>query len=137
MQDLPALWLVPFQQNPRYLDRSGVLPLIHKNLRGAQDDQKAPRQRSCLIHGGGGMGKTQLAIEYAYQHREDYEHVVWIAAETEPDLVNSFATLAKRLGVSKIEDGSSRASIEAARTWLETTSMFPPITRPGIDKRLY
>ncbi|KAF8476925.1 hypothetical protein BDZ91DRAFT_632032, partial [Kalaharituber pfeilii] len=36
-----------------------------------------------VLYGMGGMGKTQLALEYAYRHCEDYSSVFWINAATE------------------------------------------------------
>ncbi|KPM36798.1 hypothetical protein AK830_g9767 [Neonectria ditissima] len=121
MKNLEKLYLVPFQQNPHFRGRSGVLSALHKNLRSAPGDKKAPSQTSCLIHGGGGMGKTQLAIEYTYQYRDDYDFILWVTAETDPDLANGFAAFTKRLGINVAEGGSSRASVEAARAWFETT----------------
>lgn len=116
------LYAVPFQRNPHFLARSEVLSSLHQNLFNGPKDRTAG-QKSCLVHGGGGMGKTQLAIEYTYLYRETFDYIIWVRAETDLKLANGMAGLAKRLELcaAQDEDKSSRASIEAARTWLETT----------------
>lgn len=45
------------------------------------------------LYGMGGVGKTQLALQYAHTHLADYEMVWWINAETKADLQNSIITL--------------------------------------------
>jgi len=47
----------------------------------------------------GGVGKTQLAVEYAYRYREDYEIVWWITADQSRLIEPNIATLAARLGL--------------------------------------
>jgi len=36
---------------------------------------------SYVIYGLGGVGKTQLAIEYSYQHRNDFDIIHWLRAD--------------------------------------------------------
>lgn len=54
----------------------------------------------CGIHGLGGSGKTQLALEFAYRHLSSYNAVFWISAETELKLAESFAAPAFELGIT-------------------------------------
>ena len=50
-----------------------------------------------VLHGLGGIGKSQLAIEYTKKHRHDYSAVLWLNAKTEDTLMQSFAANARRL----------------------------------------
>lgn len=50
-----------------------------------------------VLYGLGGIGKSQLAIEYAKKHRYDYTAVFWLNAKTEDTLKRSFAAGAARL----------------------------------------
>lgn len=50
-----------------------------------------------VLHGLGGIGKSQLAIEYAKKHRYDYTAVFWLNAKTKDTLKRSFAAGATRL----------------------------------------
>ena len=50
-----------------------------------------------VLHGLGGIGKSQLAIEFAKKHRSDYTAVFWLNAKTEDTLKGSFSANARRL----------------------------------------
>ena len=41
------------------------------------------------FYGLGGIGKTQIALRYAYSHLAHYEYICWIVAETEAETVSS------------------------------------------------
>ena len=51
------------------------------------------------LSGLGGIGKTQIALEYAYHHRADYEHVFWVGAEQPEELISGYVALAKALRI--------------------------------------
>ena len=57
----------------------------------------AAERKTMVLHGLGGIGKSQLAIEYAKKHRLDYTAVLWLNAKTEDTLKQSFAANARRL----------------------------------------
>ncbi|MFD6322729.1 FxSxx-COOH system tetratricopeptide repeat protein [Streptomyces sp. NPDC058442] len=49
------------------------------------------------LHGMGGVGKSQIAIEYSYRHSSDYDIVWWIPAEQPAQIRAAFVDLAQRL----------------------------------------
>ncbi|PMD21094.1 TPR-like protein [Hyaloscypha hepaticicola] len=55
------------------------------------------RQKICVIHGVGGIGKTQLAIEYARLHKARYTSFFWLDGKTEESLIRSLLLIASRL----------------------------------------
>ncbi len=61
------------------------------------------------LHGMGGVGKTQLVIEYVYRHLNDYDLVWWIAAEQPSSVLASLTQLAERLGLATSEERQQTA----------------------------
>jgi len=54
-------------------------------------------QRVLVLLGLGGMGKTQLSIEFAKRYRELFDTIYWMNAKSETLLRASFIGLAKRI----------------------------------------
>ena len=111
---LPPVWNVPHGRNRNFTGRVGLL----ENLRAALTSGR-PTAVTQAISGLGGVGKTQLATEYAYRHTFEYEIVWWVRSEEAATLASDYAALAGELGL-EIGDGvDQRAIIEAVRRWLE------------------
>jgi tetratricopeptide (TPR) repeat protein len=66
------------------------------------------------VQGLGGIGKTSLAIEYAYRFRGLYAGVRWCPAETRTVLLSSLASLAVTLGAPASEEADVENAAKAA-----------------------
>ena len=54
-------------------------------------------RRIVVLHGLGGVGKTQLAIAYAKRHKDNYSAIFWLNIKDEDSLRQSFAKVAKQI----------------------------------------
>jgi len=97
-----TLWTVPYARNPHFTGRDDVLQHPGQLLAGTQPGEPMNIQQTALtqnqaISGLGGIGKTQIAIEYAYraQMQGRYRHAIWIAAASEETILTSFVDLAR------------------------------------------
>jgi uncharacterized protein DUF4062 len=88
----PAIWNVPIR-NPNFVGREAELHLLRTGL------AKTTRMTVEAVHGLGGIGKTQIAIEYAHRHAGDYELVWWVDAQQLSLLGDQMARLASPLGL--------------------------------------
>ena len=55
------------------------------------------RQMIFVLHGLGGIGKTQLSIAYARKHQNDYTAVFWLNGQSRETLKQSIAGIASQL----------------------------------------
>lgn len=112
------IFSVPYSRNPRFVGRDEELQILSQQLRGKPGN----RLTSCVVHGLGGIGKTQLAIEYAYRARHEYDAIFWMRAETEFELANDYAAIAKRLCLTDPHSESDQSRcVEYVTTWLNHT----------------
>ena len=55
------------------------------------------RRKVVVLHGLGGIGKTQLAVEFARKHHHAFSSVFWLDGSSEVGLKQSFAGILQRL----------------------------------------
>ena len=94
---LPRVWKVP-ARNPSFIGRGPDLDAMARSLaRGSAVTVHS-------VHGMGGVGKSQLAIEYAHTHASSYDVVWWVAAEEPTSIPDQFTALAARLELDPVAD---------------------------------
>ncbi|GAB7050436.1 hypothetical protein JCM9534A_55620 [Catenuloplanes indicus JCM 9534] len=104
-------------RNPDFTGRETLL----SDLRKALETRSAASVLPQTLHGMGGVGKTQLAVEFVYRYQEQYDLVWWIAAEQQSLVLQSLHELARRLGLPQTED--MRQSAIMVMDALATTSL--------------
>ncbi|MFB4425571.1 FxSxx-COOH system tetratricopeptide repeat protein [Streptomyces sp. QL37] len=105
---VPRIWNAP-PRNPGFTGRSLVLERMRDQLGGGMAVVLPQPQ---TLYGLGGVGKTQVALEYVHRFMADYDLVWWISSEQIDDVVASLAELAVRLGAQGGDDMAA-ASQEA------------------------
>jgi hypothetical protein len=96
----PAITNLP-ARNPHFTGRSRLLEQLRARLRV---EPGVVVTQTGAIHGLGGVGKTELALEFAHRYQADYDLVWWISAEQPTSVTATLAALAEELGIQRVAD---------------------------------
>jgi tetratricopeptide (TPR) repeat protein len=105
-------------RNPGFTGRDSVLSALRTNLLSGD------RSATQVIYGIGGVGKTQLAAEYAHRFAGGYDVTWWIHAEQVGLIGEQFAELGEALGCSALNSNIDIArqavlmTLHAQSRWL-------------------
>jgi tetratricopeptide (TPR) repeat protein len=91
---VPAVWNVS-DRNAVFTGRGAVLDELRNQLVGGSSAVVLPQ----ALYGLGGVGKTQVALEYAHRFRADYDLVWWISSEDRERINSAFEELARQLHI--------------------------------------
>jgi Trypsin/Trypsin-like peptidase domain len=107
---------IPYPRNPNFTGREAQLETMHSAL--------TSRRTAALtqaIAGLGGVGKTQLAMEYSYRYAGEYDVIWWIRSELQETRLNDIVALGKALdAITSNMDAS--ASLRATLDCLDRRS---------------
>ncbi len=93
--DAPVVWGAVPARNPEFVGRDELLDHLTASLR--------PVGRT-ILHGPGGLGKTQIAVEYIYRQLRDHDLVWWVSAPRESQIRASLTELARQLRLPGAEE---------------------------------
>jgi NB-ARC domain len=120
--------ILPFSQNPRFYGRAVELEKIEKYL-SPKDDQSL---RTYTIYGRRGVGKTEIALQFAYMNQPGFDAIFWIQCETSVSIRQSFTNVAVALNLPGADrDGHHEENQLAVRNWLKKTCWS------SLDEQLY
>ncbi|KAN0066856.1 hypothetical protein V8E54_015028 [Elaphomyces granulatus] len=114
-------WMVPFKRNPRFLGRHNEIVQLEQKILNNND-----QVRKMAITGLGGVGKTQIALEVAYQVRERKPEcsIFWIPSTSIQMIEQAYMSIGKHLGLQNVKSSEmkmrvkSHLSSEKAGPWL-------------------
>lgn len=89
---------VPFAleylRNPRFAGRESLLNALHAEV---ESNKASGQLKPIILHGTGGIGKSQVVVEYLYAHQKDHSSIFWINASTPGTVIIGFRLAAQRL----------------------------------------
>ena len=88
-------FIVPYQKNDQFTGRHAFLAQLHTKLWEGGSRESSHR---VILHGLGGVGKTQIAVQYAHTQQDAYGGVFWVSAVDDATLLTGFQEIAKRSG---------------------------------------
>ncbi|GAB3002962.1 hypothetical protein GCM10027184_69770 [Saccharothrix stipae] len=111
-----SAWNVP-GANPHFTGRAVDLARVNRLLR------KRSRVAVHTIRGMGGVGKTQLAMEYCHRNSRRYDVVWWVSADVPALIPDQLRSLGRAMGMSLPEDTdeavqSLLSHLRTLRRWL-------------------
>ncbi len=106
---------VPYRRNPLFTGREKLLELLQKKLTAKR---AAALTQAQAISGLGGIGKTQVAVEYAYRYQHEYQAVLWITAATRETIITDFGKVAALLHLSERYGAKTDIVVAAVKEWL-------------------
>ena len=104
---IPAIWNVP-ARNADFTGRAAILERLRDRLAAGGSTPVVAQ----ALYGLGGVGKTQLALEYAHRFMADYDLVWWVPSERSEEISGALADLARRMGL-KVGDNVAEAATAA------------------------
>lgn len=108
---------LPLSVDNRFCGRDDVLELVDEALFSNPKDENS--LRSFVLHGMGGVGKTQIALKYVEGAREKFDTILWIAADSMDALDRSFQEIAGKFDILKPnEEVDGNSAMLRVENWL-------------------
>ena len=112
------VFYVPYEQNPYFTGRDELLETTRQRI---QDEQVRGYKHRIALYGLGGVGKTQMALEYCFRYKSNYDYIFWMSAVDETRLLSSFAKVATLGGdICITSDQTPEDIAQAVLRWLRS-----------------
>jgi hypothetical protein len=117
---LPPVWGSVPGRNAAFTGRDAMVVRLRQGVQGSG------RTLVQALYGAGGVGKTQLATEYAWRFAHDYDAVWWVNAEQTDRIGEQYATFAAAWRLVDPATRSARRSRRCAAQFLGLCAFLAP-----------
>ncbi|MGH1256539.1 MULTISPECIES: tetratricopeptide repeat protein [Bacillus] len=113
------IWQIPYRRHLYFTGRDNDISRLKDNF--FKKDKTSEIQMLC---GMGGVGKTQLAIEYAFEYKNDYDVVWWVSAENEHAILSSLEELCRELGLPIADENNQSIAVKVLQKWMQANERW-------------
>jgi hypothetical protein len=119
--------------NEDFCGREDILGRLAAELLPSKDTVTAPgtSPRQFALCGFGGIGKTEIAREFACRHKDSFDAVFWVVADEIAKLDHHYQQISLALGLEDPSECKNQVvSRETVKTWLTNPWKY----LPGLDE---
>lgn len=123
---LPCFTLTQPSINPDFSGRADCIRKMDEYLLSSASgtEQLSHEPRIYAVCGMGGIGKTDLAVQYALLRKDRFDAIFWLEAGGVSQLASNFGQIPTDLQLESAEEAQDlELSIEIAKEWLATTKV--------------
>jgi len=113
--------MVPYERNRFFVGRDTFIADLHNTFQSNTRPALQHHGRIALF-GLGGIGKTQIALEFVYRSQSSYRRIYWISAATQESLLDGYQKIGKRASISIAPDSKPVEVAEQVLLWLKSTA---------------
>ena len=110
-----SVYNAPYLSNGFFTDREAILTRITTSFTAKQTH----RTQVLALNGLGGMGKTQIALEYGYLSSDRYQSILWINASSREVFSMEVSKLADQFSLSDNDYEDEQQLFTAFKYWLQ------------------
>lgn len=105
---------VPYIKNRNFTGREKFLSKLRESIASTERPEKIQ-----AITGLGGVGKTQIALEYIYRYGENYDVIWWIRSGDKISIAGDYANLSLELKLPERNTTDQLVIFNSVKLWLE------------------
>src|SRR5579859_3770303 len=112
--------MMPYERNQFFVGRDSFLEELCDTFQINSRRASQHRGRVALFRLGG-IGKTQIALEFVYRFQTSYRRIYWISAVTQESLLDGYEKIGRRANIPIAQDLKPVEVAEQVLIWLKRT----------------
>lgn len=138
IEGIPPIWGNVPPRNPNFTGRAELLDQLSKRLVAGGATAILP----AALHGMGGIGKTQMAVEYIYRSLHQYDVVWWLQATQPAQIRAGLTELAQYMGLPGSQEAHTavpavREALRIGKPWRRWLLVFDSAESPDIVRPFF